>query len=250
VEKLRAATFNPDLFGQMFLRMSEEKTLSMTVISSYTDIVYEQFKQENGDFEDVVTDVVDRVLKDAVNVQNTVRVTKQIYDDVIDRIFARYEWLDLYIQRQNFFEPKDVPAGDIQAYREFCQHKLVEFYGIFHELYPDDGNEQITEILLYVLNNPESNLKQRTVAEHMHINSTFLSTTFSAHTRLHFVNYLASVRLYRAAYLLLYSNLKIVEIASRLSYKDAAYFSRIFKKKFRVNPSEYRADYAEYDDLF
>jgi YesN/AraC family two-component response regulator len=241
VEKIESGHFNPDLFGQMFLRMSEEKTLSMTVISSYTDIVYEQFKQENGDFEDVVTDIVDRVLKDAVNSQNTARVTKQIYDDVIDRIFARYDWLDLYIQRKSFFEPKDVKAGDIQGYRDFYQRRLVEFYGIFHELYPDDSNEQVTEILLYVLNNPESNLKQRTVAEHLHINSTFLSTTFSAHTDLHFVNYLASVRLYRAAFLLRYSDLKIVEIAARLSYKDAAYFSRIFKRKFNMNPSEYRA---------
>ncbi|MBN2852238.1 MAG: AraC family transcriptional regulator, partial [Clostridia bacterium] len=36
------------------------------------------------------------------------------------------------------------------------------------------------------------------------------------------------------------SNLKIYEVADKLSYKDVAHFTRLFRKTFGVSPTEFR----------
>jgi AraC-like DNA-binding protein len=188
---------------------------------------------------DAVSELVDCILDKKADFPENTDITETVYDGVIRRMVEGYEWLDLYIQKE---EPAEIEV-EKRKDSSFYKQRLAEFKGFFYELYPDDTDEQVTRVLLYVLNNPENNLKQRTVAEHMYMNSTLLSSSFTDKTHVSFINYLANVRLYRAAFLLAYSNLKIAEVSKRLSYKDAAYFSRMFKKKFHLNPSEFRGKY-------
>jgi AraC-like DNA-binding protein len=166
------------------------------------------------------------------------QITETVYEGVVDRMLAGYDWLDLYIQKETGGTRRQA-----ETEQEYYRTQLSNLRTLFHELYPDNTDKQITEVLLYVLNNPESNLKQRTVAEHMYMNSTLLSASFTDKTKVNFVNYLANVRLYRAAFFLAYTELHIAEIARRLNYKDTAYFSRIFRKKFQMSPTEFRSRY-------
>jgi two-component system response regulator YesN len=55
-----------------------------------------------------------------------------------------------------------------------------------------------------------------------------------------FVDYLTIVKMKRAGWLLRNTNMKIIDISSRLYYKDIGYFSRLFKKQYNTTPSEYR----------
>ncbi|MBQ6554307.1 MAG: helix-turn-helix transcriptional regulator, partial [Firmicutes bacterium] len=86
----------------------------------------------------------------------------------------------------------------------------------------------------------ESDLKQKSIAASLYMNSSYLSTVFTAHTQQRFVDYLTNVKLRRAAWLLRNTNLKVTDIAERLDYKDMGYFSRLFKKKYGITPSDYR----------
>ena len=72
------------------------------------------------------------------------------------------------------------------------------------------------------------------------MNGSYLSTVFSTQTQIRFVDYLTNIKLKRAGWLLLNTSMKVVEIAERLDYKDVGYFSKMFKKKYGVTPSEYR----------
>ena len=98
----------------------------------------------------------------------------------------------------------------------------------------------MNNLIEYVLFNPESDLRQKVLSEEMHINKSYLSTIFTAQTGIRFVDYISNVRLYRAAWLLKNTEMKINEIALRIEYKDVAYFSKLFKRKFGCSPSEYR----------
>ena len=47
------------------------------------------------------------------------------------------------------------------------------------ELFPNCNNSKIYEVIQYILNNPENNLKQKDIATELYINSSYLSTAFS-----------------------------------------------------------------------
>ena len=53
-------------------------------------------------------------------------------------------------------------------------------------------------------------------------------------------DYILSVRLHKAKYLLSESDLSISEIACRTGFSSSAYFSTVFKSKFNVTPSVFR----------
>lgn len=56
------------------------------------------------------------------------------------------------------------------------------------------------------------------------------------------LNYIIMLRLNQAAKQLRTTNRSIAEIALQCGFSDSNYFSRAFRKKFRVSPSEYRKD--------
>ena len=56
-----------------------------------------------------------------------------------------------------------------------------------------------------------------------------------------FVTYLTDYRMDRAEELVLNTDEKSYKIAEKVGYQDANYFSYVFKKKFGVSPSKYRA---------
>lgn len=159
----------------------------------------------------------------------------QLVSDIADVVFEQNEWLELYINKN------DVAAyGDAGNTADNFVTALTNFFAGFSELYPNIQNEKIRNVILYILNNPESDLKQKSIAAALYMNSSYLSTVFTAHTQLRFVDYLTNVKLRRAAWLLRNTTLKVTDIAERLDYKDMGYFSRLFKKKYGVTPSDYR----------
>ena len=100
--------------------------------------------------------------------------------------------------------------------------------------------EGLDDILLYILNKPEGDLRQKTISEELYINRSYLSTVFAAQIGINFVDYINMVKMKRAAYLLKHTKMKIIDIAGVLDYKDMGYFLKRFKAKYGVTPSQYR----------
>lgn len=175
---------------------------------------------------DAVKNEVRRTVPDAAKAEELLR---EIYLETADRVFEQNEWMELYIEH-------DTMTGTSAYMRE----RLLILYREYTELFPLTSNDKTEEVILYILNNPESDLRQKTIAARLYVNSSYLSTVFAAQTGERFVDYLTSVRLRRAAYLLMNSNLSVGEIASRLDYKDIGYFSRLFKARYGIPPSQYR----------
>ena len=55
------------------------------------------------------------------------------------------------------------------------------------------------------------------------------------------MQYLMSVRLKHASYLLRFSDLSVSEIAQQVGFEDNNYFSRCFRQNMSMTPSEYRS---------
>lgn len=163
---------------------------------------------------------------------------RRILDGVVTELFERYGWLAYY------FSPEDFLSGNYGAleYEEGIKKSIEDFYSFFvefSELYPTHG-EGLDDILLYILNRPEGDLKQKNISEELYINRSYLSTVFTAQIGINFVDYVNTVKMKRAAHLLKHTRMKIIDIAGVLDYKDMGYFLKRFKAKYGVTPSQYR----------
>ena len=153
-------------------------------------------------------------------------------DDTLCTLFGKYEWLDMYFNEIDFHSESFFDSTE-------QINRFLYLFEAFSALYPVHNNV-LKELIEYVLYNPESDLRQKVLSEEMHINKSYLSTVFTAQTGVRFVDYISYVRLYRAAWLLKNTDMRINEVALRIEYKDVAYFSKLFKRKFGCSPSEYR----------
>lgn len=83
------------------------------------------------------------------------------------------------------------------------------------------------------------------VADHMGINSSYLSTFVKENMGDTFLNYVTNLRMDKAKSLLLTTDLSLQEIAEYIGYANSGAFIRVFKKKFEQTPGAYRNQYKE-----
>ena len=86
----------------------------------------------------------------------------------------------------------------------------------------------------------EETLSLNTAAQVANISANHFSALFSQNKGQTFIEYLTSLRMRHARELLRCTDKRSSEIASKVGYKDAHYFSYLFKKTQGMTPSEYR----------
>lgn len=89
------------------------------------------------------------------------------------------------------------------------------------------------------------NLSVAGLAEHMGITSSYLSIFFRKETGVNVSSYITITRIEKACYLLKTTGSKISIIATEVGYTDYRYFTKVFKKKIGLTPSQYRELHGE-----
>ncbi|MBQ1492929.1 MAG: helix-turn-helix domain-containing protein, partial [Blautia sp.] len=80
----------------------------------------------------------------------------------------------------------------------------------------------------------------QSIADHVHMNPSYLSTCFHQQTGSKLYDYLAEMRMQEAAKLLVTTDKSIQEISEEVGYKVANSFARIFRQHYDISPSQYR----------
>jgi AraC-like DNA-binding protein len=78
------------------------------------------------------------------------------------------------------------------------------------------------------------------VAEELNVSYAWFRKAFKNYTGIAPHQYLLQLRIEKARVLLSDPSLSIKEIAARLNFESAFYFSRLFKEKMGVGPEQYR----------
>lgn len=86
----------------------------------------------------------------------------------------------------------------------------------------------------------DEDISLNSTAASVNLSANHFSRIFSQEMGQTFVEYLTSVRMERAKELLRTTSMKSAEIAYAVGYKDAHYFSYLFKKTQKVTPREFR----------
>lgn len=106
--------------------------------------------------------------------------------------------------------------------------------------------ELITAAQKIILENFQNNeFSMNQAAAMVNLSPGYFSTLFRQETGVSFVEQLTGIRLEKAKALLMCTNMRSSEIAYEVGYKDAHYFSYIFKKVCGCTPKEYRARKGE-----
>jgi len=84
------------------------------------------------------------------------------------------------------------------------------------------------------------NLDMQHLAQELGVSYSWFRHTFTAHTGLSPHQYLLELRLVHARNLLAETDLPIKEIATQTGFEDELYFSRLFRQKLSLTPSQWR----------
>ncbi len=135
-----------------------------------------------------------------------------------------------------FQSPEDLDVLErslLNSLKETLAHKEYS--------YEEKNQRIITRIEKFIGNHYYMDLSLVDMAESVMYSPPYFCKIFKELTGEGFVKYLTEVRLREANKLLEFSDLKINDIAFRIGYNNPNYFLRVYKKKYGITPSEYRA---------
>ncbi len=101
-------------------------------------------------------------------------------------------------------------------------------------------NLYIRKAIEYIQNTYANNIKVTDIASYVCINRSYLYTLFQKNIGVSPQDYLANYRLTKAAELLTVTEFPISSVAMSCGYRDPLVFSKAFKNKRGISPSQYR----------
>lgn len=123
---------------------------------------------------------------------------------------------------------------------EWVKDKLKEVVMKIEDAYDEMDDDVVKRATNYIEKNFDQDLTLEEIAKEVHLNSSYLSHIFKEEMGCGFTDYLTETRLDKAQELLRNSNQNVTAIANQVGYKNANYFSQVFKKKNGLTPTEYR----------
>ena len=103
----------------------------------------------------------------------------------------------------------------------------------------DYSNHVVKATREYLENHYADDISLEDMAEQVNISPQYFSKLIKKTTGFNFIDWLSMLRVKKAKELLTNSNLNVKEVCFMVGYKDPNYFSRIFKKRIGITPSEY-----------
>lgn len=175
----------------------------------------------------------------------------RFYNDEIKRNKI-FELLTLITFAQNYNSPNKHRSVDYTTYiREFMSYngdeiiqnatqRFLIITNYFHfQSTIDYSNHIVKTTKEYLEKNYAEDISLEDIAAQVNISPQYFSKLIKKTTGFNFIDWLSMLRVKRAKELLINSDLSVKEVCFMVGYKDPNYFSRIFKKRNGMTPSEF-----------
>ena len=126
------------------------------------------------------------------------------------------------------------------AYKEAVAKMMLSLHLRGVEAVKGCDEEWVSRAKEYMMAHYHKRLSVEAVADAIHIDRRYLRNLFVKHTGKPTKVFLDTLRMERAAELLLCSPLSVGIVAMSVGYDDPLSFSKAFKKHFGISPTEYR----------
>lgn len=105
----------------------------------------------------------------------------------------------------------------------------------------ENSHQQIAaKVRAFIQAHLAEGISLQTIAEHIKLHPVYLAKVYKLATGETVGNYLYQLRMERAVYLLLNTELKISEVSNQLGFLAPPHFIKVFKKQYGCTPQEYR----------
>ncbi|MDQ2085522.1 response regulator [Herbivorax sp. ANBcel31] len=114
---------------------------------------------------------------------------------------------------------------------------------VVKEYKPAQSNALIKKACEYVLGHIEQDITLLSIAEYLNISKNYFCSLFKQETGYNFLEYVTKIKMEWAKMLLKEGSYKTYEVSEMLGYREASYFSRLFRKYTDQSPAEYKKSF-------
>lgn len=127
----------------------------------------------------------------------------------------------------------------------YFQILLATIYRCKNDILSNDRNSKLMDSLIIQLNERyQQNWTVKEMAQFCNLSEGYFAHYFKESTGYAPMQYLTNLRISRAKYYLVETDMSLSSIAPLVGYKDPLYFSRVFKKTTGLAPRDYQKNYG------
>ncbi len=235
--------------GELNIKNSDGGELSLKareVLVSYSEEKETAFSEKQAEIEELIiivnikylqTFTDDQEIQGFINYFSENRKNKTIIDDLEERLLYIFDLINRYDSKWErklyFFGKINELLGTVV--RQFTK-KVLKF-----DFYEESKIELVRSYIEKNYANPQvlSDIHKK-----FYLSRTELSRQFKTETGMGLHEYLKSIKLEKAFYMLLNEDMKVSEVSFLLGYQNYGYFSKIFYKYFGIYPNQIKgSDY-------
>lgn len=149
-----------------------------------------------------------------------------------DQMNSYFNDLSKMIQQINHILTFSQLQSWVRQFKEQVIHQLEQMNGTNSEL--------IESVKSYILTHAKEKLMLQDIADYVNMSPSYLSALFKKHCNQNLVDYINEVKMHKACELIREGNYKIYEISYLLSFENAYYFTKVFKRYIGRTPKEYQ----------
>ncbi|MBD0381512.1 response regulator [Paenibacillus sedimenti] len=127
---------------------------------------------------------------------------------------------------------------------------LVKIMEVEERQSKNQHQQIIDQCIRYLSNHYQEDLSLEDISQKFHFHPSYFSTIFKSVAGIGFSEYMQRVRIDRAKQLILKTDYKMADIAIKVGYRDAAYFTKIFKKETGTSPYKYKRIHAQNSNAY
>jgi AraC-like DNA-binding protein len=111
---------------------------------------------------------------------------------------------------------------------------------VFYSIKDKASQKRIMKVLAYIEQNYDKDINIENISKKFSISRSQLYKVFEEQLNISPIEYLINYRLNKACLLLQVTDMAVYEIGIAVGFRDIIHFSKIFKKKIGITPTEYR----------
>jgi YesN/AraC family two-component response regulator len=181
-----------------------------------------------------------------------IKYLKTFCKECFDVIYLRYVNDNTEFSKESLIQAK----AHIDEAVYFSEMKQIALKYAVENIWDEDINEKdlsqsIFKAVIFIQQHYNEPISLDQIALEANLNPEYLSRVFKEETGYTYSSFLSNIRMKKAEYLLINTMEKVQSIAEKVGYSNVSYFSTIFKKKYGLNPYEFRRNnankYVNYD---
>lgn len=112
--------------------------------------------------------------------------------------------------------------------------------GYLSQSNPGSNKDLMEEVKLYMEAHFASSITLQSISERFYIHPNYFSRRFKEKHGQTFVDYLTAIRMKKAMDWIRETELQVQQIANKVGFEDASYFTSVFRKFYGLTPKQYR----------